>query len=84
MNNKITFEVINKSWHKRRAATAPIVDIVSVEIPDYQPTHGFMCDMHITYSDQSQVTLLGRVLQNKITKQWTVDGMRIAVRVLDM
>lgn len=41
-----------------------------------------MCNMVVTYDDGSVENLLGRVLQNQITKVWKVDGMR-AVAVLE-
>lgn len=78
-----TFKIIEKDWYKRRAPGVKTVIPLSVDIPAYQEIHNFMCDMNVTFNDGSKKTLLARVIQNKLTQVWTVDGMEVAVRVID-
>ena len=80
MNYK--FEIIPKSWSKRRKPGAEHKP-VSVVIPDFELKHQHFCNMEVTYEDGSKQTFLSRVLQNKITQAWTVDGMHIAVKVIE-
>ena len=75
------FEIIPKSWSKRRKPTAEAKP-VSVAIPDFELIHQHFCNMQVTFEDGSQQTFLSRVLQNKITGAWTVDGMHVAVSVV--
>jgi len=77
------FEIIEKDWCKRRAPTKNTITPLSVSIPEYVQEHNYFCDMFVTYSDGSVVKLISRVIQNVKTKQWTVDGMKVAVRVID-
>jgi hypothetical protein len=79
-----TFEIIEKDWYKRRAPDTKMLTPISADIPYYRATPNHMCDMIVTYSDGSKKTLLARVIQNNITKAWTVDGMEIAVKVIDL
>ena len=81
MNNKYSFEVIPKSWAKRRSAVAEPVPI-SIEIPDFELKEQHFCNMHVTFDDGNKQSFYSRVLCNHITKQWTVDGMQVAVKVL--
>jgi|GEM_PF-1834149 len=37
----------------------------------------------INYSDGSKKELIGRVIYNKLNDYWTVDGMEVAVRVIE-
>lgn len=79
-----TFEIIKKDWYKRRAPDTKKLTPISADIPSYRATPNYMCDMIVTYSDGSKKTLLARVIQNQITKIWTVDGMEVAVKVIDL
>ncbi|WP_206484119.1 hypothetical protein [Thalassotalea sp. G2M2-11] len=56
---------------------------VKVDIPDYQAIHNHFCTMNVEFSDGSLKSLIARVIYNKLTKEWTVDGMEVAVRVED-
>lgn len=76
------FEIINKSWVKRRRAGAE-PQPVAVQIADFQKVKQHMCHMQVTYDDGSTQEYLARVLQNHITGVWTVDGMHVAVRVVE-
>ncbi len=37
--------------------------------------------MYVKYSDDTEVVLRSRVLQNLVTKNWVVDGMKVLVDV---
>lgn len=76
-----TFQIIPKDWYKRRKLSGTQIKPVSVVIPDYQESHNHICNMVVTYSDQSSKTLISRVLYNSFTDKWTVDGMEVAVLV---
>ncbi|WP_448548559.1 hypothetical protein [Thalassotalea fusca] len=78
------FTIIEKDWYKRRHPNKTVVKPIRVSIPDYQPIHNQFCHMHVDYDDGSNKTLIARVLLNKITQQWTVDGMSVAVRVSEL
>lgn len=76
------FDIIPRDWHKRRTPSLNLVQPVKVEIPDFQLNHNHICKMNVTYSDQSEKQLIGRVIYNKLTETWTVDGMELAVKVI--
>lgn len=75
------FEIIAKEWCTRRTFTGKKISPVHVAIPDYQPTHEHICNMIVSYSDDSVRTLTARVLYSEFNDQWTVDGMEVEVRV---
>jgi len=75
------FEIIEKSWFKRRTPR-PEPKAVSVDIPDYKQEKNHFCKMYVTYDDGSSKTLLARVVQNHIKKHWIVDGMEVSVLVV--
>ncbi|NMP32530.1 hypothetical protein HII17_13250 [Thalassotalea sp. M1531] len=77
------FEIIERDWYKRRSPKEAIIKPVSVTIPDYTSTHNHMCKMHVVYSDKSEKSLIGRVIYNKLNDRWTVDGMELAVNVVE-
>ena len=79
----VRFVIIEKDWYKRRSPNTSLATPIHVEIPDYQALANHMCQMKVTYSDHSHKTLISRVLQNQITKEWTVDGMEVAVKVVE-
>ncbi|MGJ8679650.1 hypothetical protein [Paraglaciecola sp.] len=76
-----TFEIIPKSWSKRRKPSKDPVPVF-VEIPDLVLKQQYFCNMNVTYDDYSQRTFYSRVIFNQLTEQWTVDGMHVAVRVI--
>ncbi|WP_286261080.1 hypothetical protein [Thalassotalea atypica] len=76
------FKIIEQDWYKRRVPTNKRNRPVSVSIPDYQQVPNHMCQMIVTYDDGFKKELLARVIQNQITKNWTVDAMEVAVQVL--
>lgn len=77
------FQIIAKDWYKRRSPTGAEIKPVHVSIPDYKATHNHICNMIVTFSDRSTKTLIARVLFNELTNQWTVDGMEVAVTVIE-
>lgn len=78
------FEIIQKEWYKRRTLTGKEITPVHVAIPDYQPVHNYICNMIVSYDDDSLKTLISRVLYNELTGKWTVDGMEVSVSVIEL
>jgi len=78
-----TFKIIPKDWYKRRELKGGDIKPVHVTIPDYQKIHNHICNMVVTYSDKSTKVLIARVLFNELADRWTVDGMEVAVTVLE-
>ncbi len=78
-----TFQIIPKDWYKRRTLTGQEIKPVHVAIPDYQAVHNHICNMIVSYSDESLKTLIARVLYNDLSQKWTVDGMEVAVHVIE-
>lgn len=81
MTTHYRFEIIPKSWEKRRKPTKQ-PQPVSVEIPDFVLKEQHFCNMRVIFDDYSERTFYSRVLCNHLTKQWTVDGMHVAVKVI--
>jgi len=77
------FQIIPKDWYKRRTVTGKQIKPVHVAIPDYQEVHNHICNMIVSYSDDSIKNLIARVLYNELTDKWTVDGMEVAVTVIE-
>lgn len=75
------FEIIAKSWAKRRRFT-PLPKPVHVQIPDFRLKENSYCNMIVKYDDGTGRELFSRVIRNHITGQWTVDGMHVAVKVI--
>ncbi|MCH2058529.1 MAG: hypothetical protein MK214_18355 [Thalassotalea sp.] len=78
-----TFELIARDWYKRRTPKDKVVTPLSVEIPEFKLTHNHICKMQVNYSDGSEKQLIGRVIYNKLADRWTVDGMELAVNVIE-
>ena len=76
------YEIIKKSWSKRRKLDTE-KEILNIQFIDFIKQHNHLCKMHITYSDDSEEILISRVLFNQINKTWAIDGMQVAVRLLD-
>lgn len=77
------FKIIEKNWYKRRTLTGKEIKPVHVAIPDYQAVHNHICNMIVSYSDDSLKNLIARVIYNSLTDKWTVDGMEVAVTVVE-
>jgi len=76
------YQIIEKSWSKRRKIDQPKV-VDNIKFIDFKKKHNHFCKMLVCYSDKSEVTLISRVIFNEIKKHWTVDGMHVAVRLLE-
>ncbi|TQV88016.1 hypothetical protein [Aliikangiella coralliicola] len=77
------YEIITKSWSKRRKLDTA-KEITNIQFLDFIKQHNHFCKMQITYSDGSEETLLSRVVFNEVKQHWTVDGMKVAVRLLNV
>ena len=75
------FEVIPKSWNKRRKPTKEPA-VLAVTIPDFELQEQHFCNMHVTFDDGNERVFYSRVIRNQQTGQWTVDGMHVAVKVI--
>ena len=82
-NPTYRFEIIPKSWTKRRTAK-PVPQPISVEIPDFELKEQYFCNMNVLFENGSKQALYARVLCNYITNQWTVDGMHVAVNMFEV
>ncbi len=78
---KWQFDIIPKSWHKRRARR-PEPTPISVAIPDFKRLDQSFCNMQVTFTDGSEKTFYSRVIYNALTDSWTVDGMHVSVKVI--
>jgi len=76
------YEIIKKSWSKRRKLDIE-KEILNIQFIDFLKQHNHFCKMIVTYSDSTEETLISRVIFNDIKKHWVIDGMRVAVRLLD-
>lgn len=77
------FKIIEKDWFKRRTPAAKQVKVKEVSIPDYKQEHNHFCDMLVEYEDGSREKYIARVVYNEYNDYWTVDGMHVAVRVIE-
>lgn len=78
-----TFEVLDRSWYKRRCPKKEREDkIVHLSIPEYKEEHNHFCNMFVEYASGRKENYISRVVYNSIKDYWTVDGMHVAVRVL--
>lgn len=78
------YELIEKDWYKRRVPNVKSAPrIIDISINDFEKTHNHMCKMLVEYDDGTTDSLVARVIQNQVTKKWTVDGMKVAVRVIE-
>lgn len=75
------YEVIEKSWSKRRKPDQA-KEIRDIKFIDFKKEHNHFCKMIVMYSDGSEKILISRVIFNEIKKHWTIDGMHVAVRLL--
>lgn len=68
------FAIRHMDWFKRRTPVKTIQP-VSVTIPELKLKDNHYCDMDVLYDDGNTHRLNGRVMQNDITKKWTVHGL---------
>lgn len=75
-------EIFERCWYKRRAPTAE-KKAVSVVLVDCELINNSFCTMIVSWNDNSQERLIGRVIYNTIKHYWTVDGMKVAVKIIN-
>lgn len=68
------FNIRHMDWFKRRSPVKQIQP-VKVDITGLQLVDNHYCDMDVLYDDGNTYRLNGRVMQNDITKKWTVHGL---------
>ena len=79
------YEIITKSWSKRRKLDHRKKKISNIQFLDFIKQHNHFCKMQITYSDGSdENTFCPELSFNEVKQHWTVDGMKIAVRLLSV
>lgn len=76
-------EIIHKDWYKRRPADINTNKPVSATVTDFEFTHNHFCTLIVTYEDKTTKSLLARVLYNSIKDSWAVDGMEVAVKIIN-
>jgi len=76
-----TFKIISNDWYKQQSSPERKLQPINVIIPDYQQTHNHICNMIVSYNDNSAKALIARVLYNQLTGKWIVDGMELVVAV---
>ena len=74
------YEIITKSWSKRRKLDSQ-KSILKIEFLDFIKQHNHFCKMNVHYSDGTEESLISRVVYNEIKQHWSVDGMKVAVRL---
>jgi len=76
------YELIEKSWSKRRKLDEKS-QVSHIEFIDFKKEHNHFCKLQVTYEDGSSQSYVSRVIYNEIKQQWIVDGMHIAVRLIE-
>jgi len=76
------YQIIEKSWSKRRKIDQQ-KQVENIEFIDFKKEHNHFCKMLVQYADGTEDTLLSRVIYNDIKKHWTIDGMHVAVKLLE-
>ena len=76
------YQIIEKSWSKRRKLDSAKI-ITNISLIDFIKQHNHFCKMQVSYGDGSEQTLTARVIFNALKQQWTVDGMHVAIRLVD-
>jgi hypothetical protein len=77
------YQIMTKSWSKRRPIDTSD-KVQTIEFIDFKKQHDHFCKMLIQYKNGTQETLISRVVFNQIKNHWTVDGMKVAVRLIDL
>lgn len=72
---------MERDWFKRRTPK-PKPKAISIEVENFKLESNHFCTMIVTYDDGVVKRYISRVVQNHITKEWAVDGMHEAARVL--
>lgn len=77
------YQVITKSWSKRRPLDSS-KEVQSIQFIEFKKQHNHFCKMAVVYQNGAQETLISRVIYNDIKKHWTVDGMKVSVRLIEV
>ena len=78
------FQIIINNCYQIHHAAEFQLKAISVDIPDYREVHNHICNMVVTYNDQSEKSLIARVIYNSLNDAWTVDGKALTVNVVDV
>ncbi len=78
----MNYEVIRLSWSKRRKIDPPR-EINHIEVINFQKKPNHFCQLKVEFKDGNTETYLSRVTFNEIKSQWIVDGMHVAIRIID-
>ena len=76
------YTVVPKSWTKRRAHELPR-EIINVEVDDLKKEKNHFCYMTVYYKDGGVEKYFSRVLRNHINGKWFLDGMHVAIEILE-
>lgn len=76
------YEIIKKSWSKRRKLDE-VNEIETIEFEEFEKQHNHFCKMVVTYTNGSKEKLVSRVVYSDVNQHWIVDGMSVAVRLLE-
>ena len=76
------YKVINTSWSKRRKMEPP-KPILDIQIIDFIKQHNHFCRLNVTYADGTVESLLSRVIYNPLKDHWTIDGLKVAIQLVD-
>lgn len=81
MCSYMEYEIIKKSWSKRRKLDTE-KEITKIQFIDFIKQHNHFCKMKVIYSDDNEEILISRVIYNEIKQHWIIDGMKVAVRLI--
>ena len=76
------YEIIRKSWSKRRKLDTP-KEVTDIQFTNFLKQHDHFCTMQVTYSNGENESLISRVIFNEIKRHWIIDGMKLAVRIIE-
>lgn len=70
----MSFHIRPLSWHKRRKPTSSLLPI-AISVPEFEPTINHACMVYVKFSDSSEQSLMGRVMQNPVTGKWSISAI---------
>ena len=77
------FELMERDWYKRRKPNDGAPSIVDFEVIAFEKTHNHLCEIKARFNDGQEKILISRVIYNQLTRSWTVDGMELAVKLIE-
>jgi hypothetical protein len=75
------FSLIKADWYKRRRPDKSPLTPISWSVLDFKKEHNHFCTISVEYDDNSKEDLIARVLYNKWQDHWTVDGMKVRLKL---